>query len=192
MFLNSDNRYNWVVSLSRSTELTRSGSIVHGVLLVDMNFSGIEQICKNVDLGESGYLYLIDSNGEIIYHPRQQLIYSDLLHENNRQAAEYEDGTHTETFEGQKRLVTVKTVGYTGWRIVGVVPMSDITNDYSQFQMFSMFFVCFAIFLLISVNMFLSQRIANPIKSLESSVKELEKGNLGAHISIKGSYEIQH
>lgn len=192
LFINSDNRYNWVVSLSRSIELTRSGSIVHGVLLVDMNFSGIEQICKNVDLGESGYLYLIDSNGEIIYHPRQQLIYSDLLHENNRQAAEYEDGTHTETFEGQQRLVTVKTVGYTGWRIVGVVPMPDITNDYSQFQMFSMFFVCFPIFLLISVNMFLSQRIANPIKSLESSVKELEKGNLGAHISIKGSYEIQH
>ena len=192
LFINSDNRYNWVVSLSRSIELTRSGSIVHGVLLVDMNFSGIEQICKNVDLGESGYLYLIDSNGEIIYHPRQQLIYSDLLHENNRQAAEYEDGTHTETFEGQQRLVTVKTVGYTGWRIVGVVPMPDITNDYSQFQMFSMFFVCFAIFLLISVNMFLSQRIANPIKSLESSVKELEKGNLGAHISVKGSYEIQH
>ena len=87
LFINSDNRYNWVVSLSRSIELTRSGSIVHGVLLVDMNFSGIEQICKNVDLGESGYLYLIDSNGEIIYHPRQQLIYSDLLHENNRQAA---------------------------------------------------------------------------------------------------------
>ena len=28
------------VSLSRSIELTRSGSIVHGVLLVDMNFSG--------------------------------------------------------------------------------------------------------------------------------------------------------
>ena len=83
-----------MVSLSRSIELTRSGSIVHGVLLVDMNFSGIEQICKNVDLGESGYLYLIDSNGEIIYHPRQQLIYSDLLHENNRQAAEYERHPH--------------------------------------------------------------------------------------------------
>lgn len=192
LFTNSDNRYSWVVSLSRSVELTRSGSIVHGVLLVDMNFSGIEQICKNVDLGESGYLYLIDANGEIIYHPRQQLIYSNLIHENNLQAAAYEDGTHTENFEGQERLVTVKTVGYTGWRIVGVVPMSDITNDYSQFQLFSMFFVCFAIFLLITVNMFLSQRIANPVKSLERSVKELEKGNLDAHISIKGSYEIQH
>ncbi len=192
LFTNSDNRYNWVVSLSRSVELTRSGSIIHGVLLVDMNFSGIEQICKNVDLGESGYLYLMDSGGEIIYHPRQQLIYSNLIHENNMEVASYEDGTHTEQFEGQERLVTVKTVGYTGWKIVGVVPMSDITNDYNQLQVFSVFFVCFTIFLLITVNIFLSQRIANPIKSLERAVKELEKGTLDTHIHIKGSYEIQH
>ena len=76
LFINSDNRYNWVVSLSRSIELTRSGSIVHGVLLVDMSFSGIEQICKDVELASSdGYLYLIDGDGEIIYHPRQQLIH---------------------------------------------------------------------------------------------------------------------
>lgn len=192
LFTNSDNRYSWVVSLSRSVELTRSGSILHGVLLVDMNFSGIEQICKNVDLGESGYLYLMDGKGEIIYHPRQQLIYSNLIHENNLVAANYEDGNHRESFEGQERLVTVKTVGYTGWKIVGVSPMSDITSDYNQIQVFSWFFVFFATFLLISVNMFLSSRIADPIKALEKSVKELEKGDLDAKISIDGSYEVQH
>ena len=45
----------------------RDRSISNGVMLVDMNFSGIEQICKGVDLGENGYIYLIDRNGEIIY-----------------------------------------------------------------------------------------------------------------------------
>ena len=98
LFVDPDNKYRWVVSLSRSVELTSAGSITHGVLLVDMNFSGIEQICKNVDLGESGYIYLIDGNGEIIYHPRQQLIYSNLIHENNYAAAKYDDGNHNETF----------------------------------------------------------------------------------------------
>ena len=74
LFVNSDNIYHWVVSLSRSVEMTKDGEIVHGVMLVNMNFTGIEQICKNVDLGESGYVYIIDRNGELIYHPRQQLI----------------------------------------------------------------------------------------------------------------------
>lgn len=193
LFVDPDNKYRWVVSLSRSVELTSAGSITHGVLLVDMNFSGIEQICKNVDLGESGYIYLIDGNGEIIYHPRQQLIYSNLIHENNYAAAKYDDGNHNETFEGKQRLVTVKTAGYTGWKIIAVTPTQDITSNYQQFRLFTLFFIFFAIFLMIFVNMFLSSRIANPLKELELSVKDLDKGNLnGIDISISGSYEVQH
>ena len=193
LFVDPDNKYRWVVSLSRSVELTSAGSITHGVLLVDMNFSGIEQICKNVDLGESGYIYLIDGNGEIIYHPRQQLIYSNLIHENNYAAAKYDDGNHNETFEGQQRLVTVKTAGYTGWKIIAVTPTQDITSNYQQFRLFTLFFIFFAIFLMIFVNMFLSSRIANPLKELELSVKDLDKGNLnGIDISVSGSYEVQH
>lgn len=195
LFVDPDNKYRWVVSLSRAVELTNAGSIAHGVLLVDMNFSGIEQICKNVDLGESGYIYLINGDGEIIYHPRQQLIYSNLAQENNSIASQYDDGNHKETFQGQQRLVTVKTAGYTGWKIIAVTPMTDITSNYYQLQLFALFFVLFAIFLLVFVNMFLSSRIAYPIQELEHSVKDIEKGTL-TDINVdhfgSGSYEVQH
>ena len=99
LFEDPDYRYRWVVSLSRQVELTRAGAIEGGVLLVDMSFGGIEQICKDAELSASGgYLYLIDGDGEIIYHPRQQLIYAGLLQENNLAAAAYEDGSYEETF----------------------------------------------------------------------------------------------
>ena len=87
LFVDPDYKYRWVVSLSRAVELTNNKKITSGVLLVDMNFSGIEQICKNVNVGKSGYVYLVDREGEIIYHPRQQLIYSDLIEENNKVAS---------------------------------------------------------------------------------------------------------
>lgn len=193
LFADPDNKYHWVVSLSRAVELTNAGSITHGVLLVDMNFSGIEQICKNVDMGESGYIYLTNGDGELIYHPRQQLIYSNLMQENNAAAAHYDDGSHSETFQGQKRMVTVKTVGYTGWKIIAVTPMQDITSNYQQIRIFAGFFVFFSIFLMVFLNMFLSSRIANPIKELEHSVRDLDKGNLNSvDISVSGSYEVQH
>lgn len=119
-------RYYWVVSLSRAVELTSNGTSTLGVLLVDMNYSSIEQILKKANVGNSSeYVYLIDGKGEIIYHPRQKLIYTDLYQENNIEAAGYEDGSTEETFLGEKRLVTVKTVSYTGWKIVSVVPMSS-------------------------------------------------------------------
>lgn len=192
LFEGSKNKYRWVVSLSREIELTENKTTTFGVLLVDMNFSGIEQICKNVNVGRSGYVYLIDGEGEVIYHPRQQLIYSDLIEENNKVAATYEDGNHIETFQGEKRLVTTKTVGYTGWKIVGIMPMSDITSDYGKMTNFAVFIMFFTIFILVFINMYVSSRIANPIRALEKSVKKLENGEKNVSISISGSYEIQH
>lgn len=192
LFEDPDFRYRWVISLSRAVELTSNGNVRHGVLLVDMNFSGIEQLFKDVSLGGRGYIYLTDSEGEIIYHPRQQLLFSNLIKENNLDAARYEDGSHVEKFQGEERVVTIKTVGYTGWKIIGVTPMSDMTSDYYHIRMFAVFILSFLMFLMVYANLYLSSRIADPIKTLERSVKELEKGDLNVEIAIGGSYEIQH
>ena len=193
LFEDPDHRYRWVVSLSRQVELTRKGAIESGVLLVDMNFSGIEQLCKDVTLPYSqGYLYLIDSSGELIYHPRQQLIYAGLLEENNLAAANYADGTHTETFQGQRRSVTVKTVGYTGWKLVGVVPRANMLDNYGQLVLFFLFVVFFSIFLLVFANLRLSEWITAPMKQLDRAVKELEAGRELVDFSVEGPYEVEH
>lgn len=192
LFEDIDYKYKWVVSLSRSVELITKGKTEAGILLVDMNFSGIEQIFKNIDLGKSGYIYLMSNKGEIIYHPRQQLIYSNLEQENNLKATKYEDGSHVERFQGQKRLVTIKTVGYTGWKIVGVSFMEENFQNNFQIRMFVLFLFIFTILLLLVANTFVSSKIADPIMELEKSVKELEQGHLDTHIAIGGSYEIRH
>lgn len=192
LFYDPDYKYTWVVSLSRAVETTINSQSNSGVLLVDMNFSGIEQICKSADMGKNGYIYLVDGNGEIIYHPRQQLIYSNLQSETNLTVAKLEDGNHTENFEGSKRLITVKTVGYTGWKIIAVSPISDIISYYEDFKIFTIFILLFAILTLISINMYVSSRIANPLMELEKAVKEFEEGVSGLSISEKGSLEVQH
>lgn len=193
LFTDPDYRYRWVVSLSRQVELTRRGAIEGGVLLVDMSFGGIEQICKDVDLDAAGgYLYLIDRNGELIYHPRQQLLYAGLQEENNAAAAAYQDGAHRETFQGQRRQITVKTVGYTGWKLVGVVPMEDIWDNYGQLVLFFLFIVLFSVFLLVFVNLRLSEWITAPVKKLDRAVKELEAGGEDVNFDVGGPYEVEH
>ena len=193
LFEDPDSRYHWVVSLSRHVELTRGGNMESGVLLVDMNFSGIEQICKDVSFSNGqGYLYLIDGNGEVIYHPRQQLLYAGLQEENNLRAAAYSDGTYTEVFQSQRRQVTVKTVGYTGWKLVGVEPMETLGDNYSQLLLFALFVVSFSIFLLVFVNLRLSEWITAPMKKLDRAVRELEKGAESVDFDVDGPYEVEH
>ncbi len=192
IFEESNFRYHWVVSLSRAVELTESGSTERGVLLVDMNFSSIEQLFNKVNSKGAGYIYLIDGNGEIIYHPQQKLIFSNLLKENNRQASTYEDGEHTETFQGDKRVVLVKTVGYTGWKIVSVTSTSEFSLNLNQMKFFSAFIIIFFIFVILFVNLLISSKVTNPIKKLEKSVKFLESGNPNALVYVGGTPEVQH
>lgn len=79
LFDNTSYRYYWVISLSRAVEITNNGNPTLGVLLVDMNYSSIEQLLNKANTDNSSeYVYLMDSNGEIIYHPKQKLIYTNL------------------------------------------------------------------------------------------------------------------
>ncbi|MDD7638182.1 MAG: sensor histidine kinase [Clostridiales bacterium] len=193
LFDDSSYRYYWVVSLSRAVELTNNGNSTLGVLLVDMNYSSIEQLLTKANTDNaSEYIYLMDSNGEIIYHPKQKLIYTNLYEENNLAAAAYEDGSVQEEFGGEKRLVTVKTISYTGWKLVSVVPMSSFEMGLSGMRMFVILLTALVMLMIIILNQLVSARIANPLQKLNESVKEWEAGNLNPDIYVGGSLEVEH
>ncbi|MDD6570979.1 MAG: sensor histidine kinase, partial [Thermoflexaceae bacterium] len=89
-------------------------------------------------------------------------------------------------------VVTVKTVGYTGWKIVYVVKRSSFEVANKQMRWLAVFVVLITVFLLIFINQFISLKVAKPIEDLDDSVKELENGNLDVDIYIGGTHEIQH
>ncbi len=192
IFENNENQYRWVISLSRAVELTEGTSTTQGVLLVDLSYSSLEHLFEGVTTGKGGYVYLIGSDGEILYHPRIQLIDSGRLKENNQVASGYKDGIHREVFEGDNRIITVKSVGYTGWKIVGVTPKSVVSLNTIKTRLFIVFMITLILFILVLINSYISSRITNPIKELEKSVGILEEGDLETAVSIGGSYEIQH
>ena len=198
IFEDSNYRYYWVVSLSRNVELTFFGNVRNGVLLVDMNYSGIEQMFEKVNDGGVGFVYLCDPEGKIIYHPMQKAIYAGLVSENSAVHSNYADGSYSEEFEGQERDVVVKTVGYTGWKIVSVTPTSELAPDMGQMRNY-LFLVAITVLILIIVgNYIISYVVTDPIRKLEDSIAYLEEGVSGQdvmnedEIFIGGSHEIRH
>lgn len=193
MFESSNYRYNWVVSLSRSVDLNYMGYNRRGILLVDMNYSAIEQMFSRVNERGRGYVYLIDSEGEIIYHPKQKAIYTGLVEENNTVAASYDDGDYIESFLGSKRAVVVKTIGYTGWKIVSVIPLYELTGAYNQVRALMGIILTVTIFLIVFGNIIVSRIVTDPIRRLEESLNYIEDGIFDAeNIYIGGSHEIRH
>ena len=192
LFEKGNNGYKWVISMSRAVEITNGGSTEQAVLLIDMVYQGLDGVLDEVSLGNGGYIYLIDSTGEIIWHPKFELIASGRVKENNLIAATYSDGSIEEEFNNTARTVVIKTVGYTGWKLVGVIKGTGISLNTIKTRLFIVFVIFLIIFIVVLINSYISFRVTDPIRELEKSVKKLEEGNLDADIYMGGSYEIQH
>jgi two-component system sensor histidine kinase YesM len=193
LFDDSTYRYYWVVSLSRSVELTNNGNSMTGVLLVDMNYSSIEQLLEKANTDTSTeYVYLMDQKGEIIYHPKQDLIQMGICEENNLAALGYEDVSTKETFGGEKRLVTVKTISYTGWKLVSVVPLEAFSMGRMGTRYLAILLIALSLLAIILLNQMVSARISKPLRKLNDSVEEWEAGNQQPDIYVGGSLEVEH
>lgn len=185
-----EDKHDWVVSLSRCITFYRNGKGVRGVLLVDLNFKAIEQLCRRVSLGRRGYIYIVDSEGNIVYHPQQQLIYMGLKYENNDDILKHSYGTFMQEFGGDKRLVTVKTVNYTGWKIVGISYMDELVAAKRDIYNYVWFIVITGIIFIIAIFSVISAKISQPIKELEKSMKLVEEGNFDINIDVRGEDEV--
>ncbi|MDQ0877452.1 two-component system sensor histidine kinase YesM [Paenibacillus sp. V4I3] len=185
------NDYNSVISLSR--ELSSDvGDEKLGVLLVDLNYSVINDICNKIKLGNRGYVFIVDAQGNIVYHPEQQII-------NNNQKIELisevmrTPGSSFVTSEGKNsRMYTIKTSQSTGWKIVGVTYVEELVSNKDELQTYTFFGGIGFLIIAVLLSFVLSLRISRPIKHLESSMKEVEKGNFDIQVDIQSSNEIGH
>ena len=191
MFVSSQGSYSYVVSLSCAVELTYGTHTEQGVLLINLKYGGLSELFSNTSLVNEGYIYLMDSDGTILYHPKQQLIATSLYAENNTIATALPDGVHTVKSGEHKSTLIIRSASYTGWRVVGVIPQVGLTIDSANDILFllMMFLVFFEA--LVFINAIISTRLTRPIQQLENSVQKLDRGEEDS-IYIGGSYEVQH
>ena len=173
-------------------EITNGTSTDQGILLIDIRYSSLQQILQNITLGNQGYLYMVSSGGDLIYHPRMQLIETGQMSENIREAAGYRDGSWREKYNGEWREVSVKSVGYTGWKLLSVTPEKGLPLSNLKMKLFVVFVTASFLLALVLINTFISSKITTPVQMLEKSVNAIEAGDLDTEVYMGGSYEIRH
>lgn len=181
----------WVVSLCRASAYYENGKPVVFITVVDMNFRTIEKMCNNVSLGKRGYIYIIDKYGNMVYHPQQQMIYAGLKTENTMDALTREPGTYFEDFDGERRIMTIKNISYSGWRIVGISYVDELVTNRKHFNRFIMFISIFGVIFEMMASMFISYKISQPVKRLENKMKRLENGDFNISVEEKGEDEVR-
>lgn len=191
LFEPSRQEYTRVVPMTRIVQMTIGDHMERGILLIQLRHNDFHDIFSNILLGGGSYLYLTDADGSIIYHPHQELVQSGYMEE----AMDLDNITTTRIVknkEGKQGEYFVKTVGYTGWKIVGVTQTDGIALNTFKSSMFIAFLTLFFLSIIVVINSFLSKRVSAPMGRLEEAVNQIEAGNLDTDIEPSGFYEVWH
>lgn len=181
--------YRWVVSLSRELK-SNDGITPEGIFLVDLNLSVIDKLCSQIYLGKKGYVFIVDGTGNIIYHPQQQLLYSNLATEEIPQVLSTASGQSFTADDAKgKRIYSVQDTGL-GWKIVGVTYSDDLIANKSSIQHSILLYALLGIGISIIISLLLSLHLTKPIKRLQQDMKQVELGNFHIQTSLEEDNEI--
>ncbi|TXK76752.1 sensor histidine kinase [Paenibacillus sp. N3.4] len=180
--------YKWVVSISKQMPI-HSSSLENGVLLVDLNYNVINDLCKQIQLGKKGYVFILDPQGNLVYHPQQQLVYSGLKGEDIPALLQASDRSFPIQEAQQSKIYTVRTTNF-GWKIVGVTYPDDLLGSKKDMQVSSAIWGLLSLIIGLAISILLSVTLTRPIKQLEAHMKQVEKGNFDIRVVVEGTNEI--
>ncbi len=120
-----DGKYEWVITLGKALQ-NKTSRELEGIFFADLNYSSISELCSGISFGSKGYIYILDSNGNLIYHPQQQLLYSGLKEEKIQEVLESKESSFI-TEDG--KLYAMSTSRQTGWTVVGVSYKEELLKN---------------------------------------------------------------
>ncbi|HEX7057342.1 MAG TPA: sensor histidine kinase [Bacilli bacterium] len=147
---------------------------VLGVVLIDLKLRVIAETVKDVRLGKSGYLAVIDEYGENIYSPARPII-AKLPKEWFRDG---NSGTFSKRVDGKKLQFIYRKSAFTNWTTVGVFSTNDSTMEVREIRFYVVSFVFFVCLVGIAASFYLSYSISRPIGQLMSFMRKAEQGDL--------------
>lgn len=177
--------YPWVVTIVRPMP---QDSAVRWVA-VDVSFSGLGASINGVGIGQHGYCFLMDEQGNMVYHPQQQLLYAGIKQEETTRLATLADGTYVE----DTVIYSIQWVPDSNWRVVGVSYIDETVNE-SFWQMVRITLGTAAMILVAALlaGWVISRMLSYPLQQLETAMEQFEQDADGFTFqSVAGTREVQ-
>ena len=159
--------YPWVVTL---TAPLADGTEAAWVSL-DLSFASISSYINNVGIGQRGYCFLMDTDGNIIYHPQQQLIYSGIKSEDTAALAALADGAYAD----DTVIYCVTSIEGSDWRVVGVSYVDELVNrNVTEMIRLSFLLAIVVLAAALLTSWLLSQLLGRPLRGLADAMESFE------------------
>lgn len=168
-----------------------------GVQSLDVTLATLTDIVSSINIGETGYLILVDGSGTVLADPKNA--------DNNFKAiSELSSPIYTSLADSlSSKSFTIETSNNTleattyfsddlNWRFVAVIEQDEILQSASEMKVFIGIIALIMIALFVVVGVILANRIVYPIEKVSEGLKEIAQGegDLSKRLDVIGNDEI--
>ena len=173
-----------------STLMGRFGEII-GAVYVDSKVADLQKFLQNYTL-ELGDIYaVVNENGELVISSLKTLTETDLKTIKDISLVKYQDikGKRS-VFQGEPMLFNSKSLGYSNWKIISVVPMNKITKNSIKLRNYSLLTLLALSFVAYGIAIYVSMHLTYRITELLKKMKVAQQGDLNQKVAVEGTDEI--
>ncbi|GJM69010.1 hypothetical protein HMSSN036_12260 [Paenibacillus macerans] len=147
---------------------------VKGVVLIDLKLRVIAETAQDVRLGKTGYLTVLDQEGQPIYAPPEPYTDRIPLERMNLEGS----GTYSAWAGGRDLQFIYRVSPFTGWTTVGVFTMKESAAEMREIRFYVVSFVFVVCMLGMTASFYLAHSISRPIVQLTSFMQKAQSGDL--------------
>ncbi|WNS43668.1 methyl-accepting chemotaxis protein [Paenibacillus sp. MMS20-IR301] len=162
-----------------------------GAITISISMNELMELTKNVSLGNSGYVYILDSNNKVIYHPSMEIAAAatdQIISEMSKGPAgriSYNDEA-----AGSQMSGFYITNEQTGFKMAGVLPEDEYREAVYPILYKSAIVLAAALLLATVVTFLIIRRITGAVERLNRSAKRVSEGYLDEAVHSKRKDEI--
>ena len=169
----------WVITLSRGirNKSSKSENQKEGVFFIDLNYSAISELCNQSVVGNQGYAFILDADGNIVYHPQQQQLYNELQTENISLIMGTDKDTVLSGKGSAEKLYSISRSEKTGWTVVDCVRVEELLRKSNKAQSLYVLVAMGLMIVALFFSRFISRSITQPIQQLCDSMARVQEGD---------------
>ena len=167
-----------------------------GAVGIDIDLDRINAILSQIKIGETGYLTVYDSDGNIIFHPDSSLILKNTKEidysENMKAALASHENSEIMKYKRDKDAMfgRVSYLDQIDWTVLACITESEYTQEEKQISFITAVGFLLCIFCLIFICISIANKMLKPVKLLTDVAPNLMEGKLNMEIPEASNDEI--
>lgn len=183
------------IILSAATPVYDEGGNVLGAAGMDISLDHVTEVLSGYTIGSNGYVWLVSSDGMLIYHPNAELVQQNIADVNV--SANVVNAIMNQTTEflkykadGTTKYGSVQLVGETGYLVVSNMPFLEYYQ--MLFATIGVLLVIFALGIILVMRSIdkSAYALSKPIAELNETASRLAEGDLDVELNVTAENEI--